>query len=746
MALKAKIAVLICSVFFLGWNSGYGLNKTDSLKMLLAKEKNDTTIINLHFKIASSLIGEDSVSAEKEIETAISLLKKQSNQWFVLKSHDKAGKVFYGNNQLTKSWLYWQKGLNLAKQFQDNEWMGRFYIRFAEQLHFNDRSKQAIAYYDSASMFSKSLSDLTKCTLFKNRGRAFYDNGDYKQAMNYYILSQKLFEKNNWQNVDYGHLMHFIGSVFKRQKEYDKALGYYLKELELAKQIKNESLEAEALYLSAAMYGEKGDIKKDMELQLKALEIYKKLNKQSSLALMLGNISSNYAQLKDYKKAIDYCNQALEIYKKEGEEEKEGWIYRAMGEYHSHLGNHKEAMACFEKSLEHTMKSETKQLLNLADIKQDMAFAFYRMGNYKDAFDTYLEHEELKDSLSNSENREYLHSLEAQYGSEKKEKEIALLNKDKQMQSIELEKKESQRNTLVIVIVLVLVIAGLSIFAFVGKQKTAKLLAQQVEQIHHKNLEIQEKNKDITDSIQYAKRLQDAVFPDPKELSNFFSESFVLFRPKDIVSGDFYWFEYFENEAILVVGDCTGHGVPGAFMSIMGHNLLNQIVLEEEIYEPSKILGELDKRVSATLNKKTGKDEHHDGMDIAVCLIRKSQKRVIYAGANRPLVINRAQSIIEIKPDKFAIGGAFNTGKKVFTDKEVKLDDNDVMFMFSDGYQDQFGGPKGKKYKYKNLQELFISVKGNLNEQAELFDKSFEEWKGAHEQIDDVTVVGIKLG
>jgi serine phosphatase RsbU (regulator of sigma subunit) len=243
--------------------------------------------------------------------------------------------------------------------------------------------------------------------------------------------------------------------------------------------------------------------------------------------------------------------------------------------------------------------------------------------------------------------------------------------------------------------------------------------------------------------------LQDAVFPDPAVLSEFFAESFVLFRPKDIVSGDFYWFEHFGNEALLVVGDCTGHGVPGAFMSIMGHNLLNQIVLEEETYSPAEILNKLDKRVSATLNKRSGKQEHHDGMDIAVCLIRKAHKKIVYAGANRPLVINRKNSVVEIKPDKYAIGGVFENTAKNFTEKEVKLEADDVLYLFSDGYQDQFGGTSsaaGKKLKYKRLQELLVTTPyNNLKHQAESLDKFFEEWKGNLEQIDDVTVIGIRL-
>jgi serine phosphatase RsbU (regulator of sigma subunit) len=198
-----------------------------------------------------------------------------------------------------------------------------------------------------------------------------------------------------------------------------------------------------------------------------------------------------------------------------------------------------------------------------------------------------------------------------------------------------------------------------------------------------------------------------------------------------------------------VVGDCTGHGVPGAFMSIMGHNLLNQIVLEEETYSPAEILSKLDKRVSATLNKRTTKQEHHDGMDIAVCLIRKAQKKIIFAGANRPLLINRRNSVVEVKPDKFTVGGVVESTAKVFTEKEVKLDDADVLYLFSDGYQDQFGGTAhaaGKKLKYKRLQELLVTTPYNdLLHQKESLDRFFEEWKGHLEQIDDVTVIGIRV-
>ncbi|MCE3258931.1 MAG: nprA [Bacteroidetes bacterium] len=724
-------------------------NKTDSLRALLQNERNDTAKVNLLLKVASLEIRSDSLKAEEEFSKVKELLINLNDKDFVLRSLEKAGKIFYSNDQLSKASEMFYQGLALSKELQRNGWIARFYIRLAEQLHFSDYSQKALIYYDSAMMFSYSLSDKIKAGLFKNKGRAHYDNGDYKKAMELYILSQKIFEKNKWLNKDYGGLLHFIGSVFKRLELYDKALEYYERELKLAKDLNDEDVEAEALYLCAAMYGQMGDIKKDMEYQFKALEIFKRQNNENAIALMLGNISSNYAQLKDYKTAIEFCYKALDIYSKKREAEKEGWVLRALGEYHSRSGKHKEALQFFEKAIAATMRAETKQLLNLSDIKQDMANTYYEMGNYKAAFDTYVEYQSLKDSLNNKENREYLNSLEAQYGSEKKEKEIALLNKDKQMQSAELAKKETQRNAFITVAILIFIIAGLSVYGFFNNRRTAKVLARQVDEINHKNLEIQEKNKDITDSIQYAKRLQDAVFPDPVELSNFFSESFVLFRPKDIVSGDFYWFEQLGNEALLVVGDCTGHGVPGAFMSIMGHNLLNQIVMEEEIYSPAEILNRLDKRVSATLNKRSGKQEHHDGMDIAVCLIRKAQKKIIYAGANRPLLVNRKNSVLEIKPDKYSVGGVLDSSVKVFTEKELKLDEEDILYLFSDGYQDQFGGTThaaGKKLKYKRLQELLVTTPyNNLKHQSESLDRFFEEWKGNLEQIDDVTVIGIKV-
>ncbi|MGE0567598.1 MAG: tetratricopeptide repeat protein, partial [Bacteroidia bacterium] len=526
----------------------------------------------------------------------------------------------------------------------------------------------------------------------------------------------------------------------------DKALSYYNKELELGQKIGKKSIIAEALYLSAAMYGTKGDLEKELEYELKSLEIYKELNKLKSVALILGNISSNYADRGDYKKAISTCEEALEIYKSLGEENKQTWLTRAMGSYYSQMGNYNKAIELMKKAYELAEKSEMKQLLYKADILQDMSITYAKMNNFKNAYYTYLDFQELEDSLNNSENRNFLLSLEAKYETEKKEQEIALLNKDKAMQAGEIERQASQRKALIIVVVLVLFIAIGSIWAFFNNRKKSRLLSRQVNEINIQNEIIKEKNKDITDSIMYAKRLQEAVFPQTDLLNQFFAESFVLFRPKDIVSGDFYWFEKVKDKTIFIVGDCTGHGVPGAFMSILGHNLLNQIILEENILEPAEILETLDKKVISSLNKKGSSEKYNDGMDIGVVVIDRSNNKLRYAGANRPLVIKREGEIIELKQNKFAIGGMQLRNQKVFTQHEIETKKEDTLYLFSDGYYDQFGGPNGKKLKYKMLKDMLVTnSEKSMQEQLTILSENFERWKGTLEQIDDVCVIGVRI-
>lgn len=739
------IVILVLQAFLI-LAEGVNKRQLDSLNTIVKTASNDTVKFDANLKIIDLLMKADSVSAFREIRKLTYKLNAFSNQSFVYRSYEKLGRICYRSGAVERSKYYYNQGLSFARKKGSKEWKGIFYFHIADLLHSEEFSKQCLPFFDSAVANTSPKNEKLLCKLYMLKGRAHYDLGDYRSAMDNYILSQRYFEKNNWMDEDYGHLLHFIGSVFKRQDLLEKALEYYEKELKLGRDIGNRSLEAEGLYLSAGMHGEMGDLDKELECELKALEIYKELGKKKSIALMLGNISVNYSDRKNYKKAIEYCEQAKVIYEELNEVDKASWLYNALGNYYSKLGQYKNALDYFNKAIVASKKVETKQLLYQADIKKNIAFTYESMGNYKSAFYTYLDYRGLEDSLNNLDNKKYLNELEKKYDTEKKEKEIALLNKDKEVQSIALSKQSTQQKALIVGSLLVLIIAVISIVAFINNRKKSGLLSKQVNEINYQNAIIKEKNKDITDSILYAKRLQEAVFPLTQTLNNYFAESFVLFRPKDIVSGDFYWFDKIKDNTIIIVGDSTGHGVPGAFMSILGHNLLNQIILEEGTIRPADILTMLDKRVTSSLNKKGSAEEYNDGMDIGVCVINKKEKKLYYAGANRPLMIKRGDKLFDLKQNKFAIGGVRSQMFKVFNQHEIEYFENDVLYMFSDGYYDQFGGPNGKKFKFKQLQELLLANSSKpMQEQLDILTHSFENWKGSLEQVDDVCVVGVRI-
>lgn len=291
-----------------------------------------------------------------------------------------------------------------------------------------------------------------------------------------------------------------------------------------------------------------------------------------------------------------------------------------------------------------------------------------------------------------------------------------------------------------------LLIAG--IFGFIryrtgAIKKENRILEAKVTE---RTQELAQKNADITASIQYARRIQSAILPELSTVYEKLPQSFVVYKPKDIVSGDFYWFAEKNGRCIMAVADCTGHGVPGALMSMIGHNLLNQIVLEKVITDPDQVLNRLNEGVRAALKQDHHDQDTADGMDIAVCSIDLARKEVLFAGALRPLIVVRKGLLSKIDSDRFPIGGSQDTRDRKFTLHRFMLDPGDTLYMFSDGFADQFGGQRGKKFMMKQLLEIIVSINAlPMNEQAVKLDKIFEDWKEGFQQVDDVLVVGIRL-
>jgi len=256
---------------------------------------------------------------------------------------------------------------------------------------------------------------------------------------------------------------------------------------------------------------------------------------------------------------------------------------------------------------------------------------------------------------------------------------------------------------------------------------------------------VETQNKEIRDSILYAKRIQEAILPSQEEILKALPDSFVLFKPRDIVSGDFYWFSEKQDKLVITVADCTGHGVPGAFMSMIGNTLLNEIVNEKEVIHPDEILFQLRDNIMKCLKQTGAEGENKDGMDIALCVYDKVNMEIAFAGANNPFYLVSGEELTEIKGDKQPIG-VYKGDTKPFTSHTVKVKKGDCIYIASDGYADQFGGHNGKKFKYKQMKDLLLSInKESMAGQKKVLDSSIEEWKGSLEQVDDILVVGFRI-
>lgn len=269
-------------------------------------------------------------------------------------------------------------------------------------------------------------------------------------------------------------------------------------------------------------------------------------------------------------------------------------------------------------------------------------------------------------------------------------------------------------------------------------------MVRQKEEVERQSRIVVELYKNVTDSIRYAKRLQESILPPDERVRELMPNSVLLYRPKDIVSGDFYWVEAVDGQVIFAAVDCTGHGVPGAFMSLVGHNGLNQVVKERHVTKPSEVLTQLDQIAYETLHK--SRDQHmHDGMDMALCTFHPETLLLEYAGANCPLYVVRGGEVLQFPSNKVAIGSLVHKGRR-FTGHEVQLQKGDSVYVFSDGYADQFGGPKGKKFLYRQFRELLVRIDPETPERKKaLLNEAFNDWKGTLEQVDDILVMGMQV-
>jgi serine phosphatase RsbU (regulator of sigma subunit) len=345
----------------------------------------------------------------------------------------------------------------------------------------------------------------------------------------------------------------------------------------------------------------------------------------------------------------------------------------------------------------------------------------------------------MKDSLLNEESMKQTAELNTRYETEKKEKEILLLTKDQQLKDKTLREQRLVRIGLIVGLVLFLCLSFLLFNRYRFKQKANLILEKQKAEIHQKNVL-------ITDSIDYAKTIQDAILPDPDKLNSFFPQHFILYKPKAIVSGDFYWLGRKNDQLICAVADCTGHGIPGAFMSLLGHNILENVVQRTDAIHSGAILSALNQEIVNRFSGGKNETVKH-GMDIAIISMDEKQQVLHYAGAGNSVYIVREKKLIELKADKMSTGIVAKDGHPVvFTDTTFQHRENDMLYLFSDGFPDQKGGPAKKKFYYQAFKELLTKLSElPPEEQQQQLDMVINDWMNGSEQIDDILIMGIRI-
>jgi serine phosphatase RsbU (regulator of sigma subunit) len=453
------------------------------------------------------------------------------------------------------------------------------------------------------------------------------------------------------------------------------------------------------------------------------------LKDKASTAIQLTNIGTVYHDQKNYQKALDYFFRALKIDEELGDKTGIATDLGNIGSLYTSIKKYDEA----EKYLLQAVAiSDTIFILKeKMQFENSLSELYSQTGNTQKAFEHFKKAMEVRDTLINQEKSRKIMNFEF----EKKETAIKAENEKKMLIAEENRKKQ------VIIIwfisgcfVLVIFFTVLLFKRWRKTQKQKKIIEYKKQEVETKNKIIEEKNKKITDSIKYAKLIQDAVLPGFDKVSKFsqvqknmFNEnnSFVLFKPKDIVSGDFYWATHINEWFIFTVADCTGHGIPGAFMSMLGISFLNEIVRKKEVTRSSEVLNHLRNSIIDALQQKGQWGEQKDGMDMALCALNTSNNSLQYAGANNPLFIVRASGELNIvEPDKQPV--AIYEEMIDFTNKDIELNTGDCIYLTSDGYQDQFGGPNNRKFMVKQLKELFVSIaRKTMAEQRDILNRTF---------------------
>ncbi|MDP1799715.1 MAG: tetratricopeptide repeat protein [Bacteroidota bacterium] len=702
------------------------------------------------FLIVSSVLRSQTDSLQKALLRWEAKPNYQKDTNYILNLNLLA-EALWKKEQLNDAAIYSKRALALAKPLNYLLGISNAYNSTGIIYWYKGQFDSAIYSFESAlPIFIKINNKKGVASSLNNIGMLSAMKGDFPNALSYFFKALKIHEENNNLGGQSG-CCNNIGIIYKDLKEYDKSLVYYHKSIEIDTKQKNTLGVSNTLINLGVIYDLKGMPDSAMIQYQRSLGLHKQLNATTGLSTLYINIAKIYLARKDYGKAEDNFKAAIENSKINDERSKAAEGYAQLGALYvitNKLG----------PCLENLKRAEA--LANELDatlIKKEVAKAFweyYKKTNNPVLALKYMEaYANIKDSLYSADVRESALTTQLQYEFEKKQLidsmkyEKITAKKDIELadQKVVLAKERTTKYLLFAGLAFLLIIAFVAFKAYANKKAANKEISAQKELIQAQKGIVEEKQKEILDSINYARRLQNAILPSDKTLSSYISKHFVLYKPKDIVAGDFYWAESVNGITFIAAADCTGHGVPGAMVSVVCHNALNRALLEFGLREPGKILDKTRELVEETFSKSDS--DVKDGMDISLCSIKTNADKKVtvkWAGANNSLWYFSDSLFHEIKAHKQAIGKTESATD--FPTHELQLKEGDSLYLYTDGFADQFGGSRGKKFKSKKLQETISELIAKpVAEQKNKLANTFESWKGTLEQIDDVTIIGIVL-
>ncbi len=673
----------------------------------------------------------------------------------------------------------------IARTLSDKKILAQAHLKLANMYYWaiSDYYKCKKELDTIAVKYFELLSEKEKCQYLSQYGDAIYYEFDHVGSIQYYF---KALKHVGTDSVMLARLYHNIGWVYTDLKKYDKGIEYGQKALLVAQKAKGDvrhkiqglvyiyqtakkfdkaieyqnkllasdtaqSQLAFSYYQMMGIYNEMKQYDSALFYGEKSIEYSKKANAPRTTMMALNDHLTAAIQAKKMLRFDEYLSQYEKLISQYDKPYDANRIYALAGEYYLVEQDYTKSKFYLEKAKQ---LQEEYKLVGVEQTYLSLALWHEKRNEYNEAYSYLKKYAGIQDSLLTQvkENTEktidnYSKIYDLESAVTQSETEIKTKNEL-------LEKEKTQKYMMLAGLVFVILVAVFFFKLIVDRKKMTKSLIIKSRVIELKNELLSTRNKEVHDSISYAKYLQNAILPSRKLIKQQLENSFVLYKPKDIVAGDFYWLENFTNASgeelvLFAAADCTGHGVPGAMVSVVCSNALNRAVKEFSIHEPGKILDKVRELVIQTFSK--SEDDVKDGMDISLCALNYKTLQLHWAGANNPLWIIRNASgrlkeygLIEHKADKQPIGKTVHPVP--FTTRTIQLQKGDSFYVFTDGYADQFGGEKGKKMKTTNFKKLLLSIQEKgMEEQYTELEKSLESWKGNLEQVDDICVIGVKV-